>query len=533
MQAAAEKAAAVTTALAMGDWKTVLSLDPDNSQGKQMQAAAEMATVLAEMKFSKIPAGTFMMGSPEGEPDRSDNEHQHKVTISKAFYMQTTEVTQGQWKEVMGTEPWKGQIFVKEGPNYAASYVSWDDAVSYCKKLSQKESETYRLPTEAEWEYACRAGTTTRWSFGDDEKELGDYAWCRKNAFNAGELYAHQVELKKPNVFGLYGMHGNVFEWCHDDYYKNSPEKDPRFPASGNYRVLRGGSWFLFSRNSRSASRNKNVADYRDFDNGFRLVRELDDSSQIPPPPVPPTAPAIESTTNTIGMSLNLIPAGTFMMGSPEGEEGRKDDEHQHKVTITKAFYMQATEVTQGQWQEVMGTEPWKGKSLVKEGANYAAVYMNWDDAVEYCEKLSKQEGKTYRLPTEAEWEYACRAGTQTIWSFGDDEKALGVYAWYDENAFSAGERYAHQVELKKPNAFGLYDMHGNVFEWCHDYYGVDYYKQSPEKDPTGPTSGSFRVGRGGSWNFYSRRARSAYRPWVVAAGRNDNVGFRVVRELD
>ena len=137
-----------------------------------------------------------------------------------------------------------------------------------------------------------------------------------------------------------------------------------------------------------------------------------------------------------------------------------------------------------------MGTEPRKGQlfgKYVKEGANYAATYVSWDDAIAYCKKLSEKEGKTYRLPTEAEWEYACRAGTKTAWSFGDDEKVLGDYAWYYENADSEDEKYAHQVARKKPNAFGLYDMHGNVYECCHNYYGEDYYKNSPEKDPGGP----------------------------------------------
>ena len=135
---------------------------------------------------------------------------------------------------------------------------------------------------------------------------------------------------------------------------------------------------------------------------------------------------------------------------------------------------------------------------------------------------------------TEAEWEYACRAGTETRWSFGDDEKALGVYAWYDENASNiVSEQFAHQVGLKKPNAFGLYDMHGNVFEWCHDYFEEDYYKQSPAQDPPGPASGSFRVLRGGSWGDGARRARSAYRSRGDADFRGNSLGFRLVRELD
>ena len=253
-----------------------------------------------------------------------------------------------------------------------------------------------------------------------------------------------------------------------------------------------------------------------------------DDSTQ--------TEQAAKSITNTIGMTLNLIPAGTFMMGSPETAKDRNDDEHQHMVTISKAFYMQTTEVTQGQWKAVMGTEPWKGQKLsgyVKEGDNYAAVYVSWNDAVAYCKKLSEKEGKTYRLPTEAEWEYACRAGTETTWSFGDDEKALGDYAWYDENADDIGEEYAHQVGLKKPNSFGLYDMHSNVFEWCHDHFGEDYYQQSPEKDPTGPASGSSRVLRGGSWYVITRFTRSALRSRGDAVHRDIPDGFRLVRELD
>jgi sulfatase modifying factor 1 len=254
-----------------------------------------------------------------------------------------------------------------------------------------------------------------------------------------------------------------------------------------------------------------------------------DDSTNTEQAAEQPTEQAAKSITNTIGMHLQLIPAGTFTMGSPESEADREDDETQHPVTISKPFYMQTTEVTQGQWKEVMETEPWKGKQLVKEGPDYPASWVSWDDAMAYCKKLSEQERKTYRLPTEAEWEYACRAGTETRWSFGNDEKVLGDYAWWCVNAWDIDEKYAHQVRQKKPNAFGLYDMHGNVYEWCHDYYEEDYYKQSPEKDPTGPTSGSFRVWRGGSWYDI---ARSAYRTRGGGLS-NLGVGFRLVRELD
>jgi sulfatase modifying factor 1 len=282
----------------------------------------------------------------------------------------------------------------------------------------------------------------------------------------------------------------------------------------------------------KTVKRDTYVAAYADIVKELRLGRYV--PSRNRPAVIFANKPVI---TNTIGMKFNKIPAGTFLMGSPATEEGRYDDEFQHKVTISKPFYMQTTEVTQGQWKALMGTEPWKGQEFstyVKEGANYPAVYVSWDDAVAYCKKLSEKESKTYRLPTEAEWEYACRAGSKTTWSFGNDEKELGDYDWYDKNAVDiVSEQYAHQVGLKKPNAFGLYDMHGNVFEWCHDYYGGDYYQQSPTNDPMGPVTGSTRVLRGGSWARYALGSRSARRNRGVADNRNVGGGFRLVRELD
>ncbi|MFM7921494.1 MAG: formylglycine-generating enzyme family protein, partial [Planctomycetaceae bacterium] len=195
-----------------------------------------------------------------------------------------------------------------------------------------------------------------------------------------------------------------------------------------------------------------------------------------------------KEVVNTIGMKLLLIPAGTFTMGSPASEKDRFDDETQHQVTLTKPFYMGRTEVTQGQWKKVMGMEPWKGKEYVREGDDYPAVYVSWDDAVEFCKKLSAMEGKVYRLPTEAEWEYACRGGTKTAFSFGNDEAELGKYAWFDGNTWDINEKYAHRVAQKLPNPFGLYDMHGNVYEWCSDWYGD--YPSTPLTDPRGPGSG-------------------------------------------
>jgi formylglycine-generating enzyme required for sulfatase activity len=239
----------------------------------------------------------------------------------------------------------------------------------------------------------------------------------------------------------------------------------------------------------------------------------------------------LEETTNSIGMRFVLIPAGEFMMGSPVDDQVFLDSERpQHQVRITKPFYLGVHEVTQGQYEAVMGSCPWSGEPHVKEGAEYPASCVSWEDAVAFCEKLSAKEGRTYRLPTEAEWEYACRAGSSTGFFFGDDPPALGNHAWYDENAWTAGEQYAHAVGRKKPNGWGLHDLHGNVWEWCSDWYGHDYYKRSPVDDPTGSSSGDVRVVRGGSWNYDPTDARSADRNWTVPDNRDLGSGFRVSR---
>ena len=232
--------------------------------------------------------------------------------------------------------------------------------------------------------------------------------------------------------------------------------------------------------------------------------------------------------TNSIGMKLTLIPAGEFQMGSPDSEPDRDDDETGHLVKISRPFYLSVYGVTQQQYEKVMGTRPWQGKNFVKEGADYPAVYVNHDDAVEFCRRLSRLEGVEYRLPTEAEWEYACRGGTTTIYSFGDNVSKLGQYAWYHMNAWLRDEKYAHRVGQKLPNPWGLHDMHGNVHEWCQDWYGP-YGSEQVVSDPVGPTEGDRRVLRGGSIDSLSWFVRSASRFNGLPVNR-DNLGFRVAR---
>jgi formylglycine-generating enzyme required for sulfatase activity len=238
-------------------------------------------------------------------------------------------------------------------------------------------------------------------------------------------------------------------------------------------------------------------------------------------------AAAAATFTNSLGMEFALIPAGKFRMGSPASEKDRSSDEAQVDVTLTKSFYLGKTEVTQGQWRAVMGTTPWKGKSFVKEGDNYPATYLSWEDAQAFCKKLSEKENGKYRLPTEAEWEYACRGGSTTRFSFGDNEAQLGGFAWYDRNADAIGEEYAHEVGKKQANSFGLHDMHGNVWEWCEDVYAA---KLQGGMDPLVSSGGSHRVVRGGSWLSEASRCRSALRGRFAPDYRRDYLGFRVAR---
>jgi formylglycine-generating enzyme required for sulfatase activity len=222
-----------------------------------------------------------------------------------------------------------------------------------------------------------------------------------------------------------------------------------------------------------------------------------------------------EEWTNSVGMKFRPIPAGTYK-----------------KMTLTKPFWLGIHQVTQGQWQQVMGTTPWKGQGRKAKGSDVAATFVSWDDAVEFCEKLSRKEGKRYRLPTEAEWEWACRAGTTTRYSFGDDEKRLGEYAWWG-GIFGSGncqkELYAHCVGQKKSNPLGLYDVHGNVWEWCNDWHANVNPMDAEAIDPQGPSSGAFRVLRGGSWLEPPISQRSSDRAYGMPVSRGNNAGCRVV----
>jgi formylglycine-generating enzyme required for sulfatase activity len=206
------------------------------------------------------------------------------------------------------------------------------------------------------------------------------------------------------------------------------------------------------------------------------------------------------------------------------------------KVFLTKGYWLGKYEVTQFEWIQVMNSEPWKNQKLTKEGAAYPATYISWNDATDFCRKLTEQErqagrlptGWEYTLPTEAQWERACRARTETIFSFGDDESKLGEHGWFSDNAGDVNEEFAHRVGQKKANPWGLHDMHGNVWEWCRDVYTEKLPGgRDPEVKADEKTKGSYRVYRGGGWSRDAAFCRSGFRFRPQPDHRSFHLGFR------
>ena len=482
-----------------------------------------------DLGMNWINPGTFMMGSPDDELGRNiaENEQQHQVTLTQGYWIGKYPVTEAQYKSVIGSSP------SSDGDDHPVHYVSWSNATNFCAKLTEIERAAgrlpkgyeYSLPTEAQWQYACRAGTTTALYTGKNLTDayicpnVDEVAWYVGNSNNQ----SHPVGQKKPNAWGLYDMLGNVWEWCWDYFepFTADPVVDPKGPATGTRHT--GGGGFYGDPASRIRSGYRYVdSDYGFVFSGFRvaLVAVASSVNSI-------TVPLSDS----VNLELNWIEPGTFIMGSPEDELGRYSNETQHQVTLTKGYWLGKYEVTQAQYETVMGTNPsyWKG-------ANLPVETVSWSNAMDFCAKLTASEkaagrlpnGYEYTLPTEAQWEYACRAGTTTALNSGknlsDKDRCpeMNEVGWYDGN-FALK---THLVGQMKPNAWGLYDMHGNVFEWCLDWY-EENYPTSAVTDPTGPETGEYRVLRGGSYYDYANYCRSAYRYFYADAGWA-HFGFRV-----
>jgi formylglycine-generating enzyme required for sulfatase activity len=379
-------------------------------------------------------------------------------------------------------------------------------------------------------------------------------------------------------------------DWYDVGYYTALPADDPTGPSSGVCRVRRGGSMHAGAGTSRSALRDSGKPGESQPTLGFRVALVLADKPNVQATPpatattpsvVPPSSTAVSKstgaktassaqpssvtgavgnlklsagapplaiapfdekkaqqhqaawakhlglpveTTNSIGMKLVLIPPGEFLMGSPNSEnQFGSFSTPRHEVRITRPFYLGKYLVTQEEWEAVMGSNP----SSRFRGPTNPVETISWDDCQQFLAKLNAKigtQGGKFVLPTEAQWEYACRAGSTTRYGFGDDESALGEYAWYKDNS----DMKPHRVGEKRPNAWGLYDMHGNVEEACQDWYDGGYYASSLTFDPPGPATGSERVFRGGSFWGGEGNCRSATRHHSEPAKTGPSRGLRV-----
>lgn len=555
------------------------------------------------MKFVLIPPGEYVRGSTDQDPDaQPDEKPAHRVRITRPIYLGTTEVTQSQYRKVTGKNPFQFQpdgvearrVTGVDVSNFPAESVSWNDAVQFCQSLAEKyppapgktKAEGYRLPTEAEWEHACRAGTTTRWAFGDTENAVNAQVLAGLDPKDAAPKPVGQLA---PNAWGLFDMHGGLYEWCADgagDYAATTDTAvDPFVAPNGEMRRVRGGSWDTPLKQSRSARRLALNANDHGQSTGFRVAIVLSQPSPPPAPVVAPFTPAQAVAhqnawaahlglpvefTNSVGMKLRLIPPGDYVVGLTQAEldvelakvkgdgiwESRlRSSAPQHRVTLTQPYYVGVYEVTQKEYETVVGrntsylSPKAAGKDLVNDlDTNQMPVEsLAWSQAVEFCVRLSERErlspsysgvgdtaslvaGHGYRLPTEAEWEVACRAGSGTRYWFGDDEGRLSEVAWTATNA----GRVTHPVGQLKANPFGLHDVHGNVWEWCHDLYDPQFYAQYSDRraiDPAGPAAASplHRVFRGGGFTFDAGKHTSGMRVANSPNAVDHSIGFRVL----
>jgi formylglycine-generating enzyme required for sulfatase activity len=507
------------------------------------------------MKLRVIPPGTFMMG---------EGNDAHEVTLVKPYMLGMYEVTQAQYKEVMDTNPSKFK-----GESNPIEMVRWADAVDFCRRLNNRPAEksagrVYRLPTETQWEHACRAGSTTTYSFGDDDSRLGNYAWYRNNANGK----THQVGSKPPNNWGAYDMHGNVWEWCQDGdgAYPNPVVSDPIRDAASEYRVVRGGSSFDSSLCRSGFHHSDNPS--RRFPNiGFRVVCifqpakpdsdpahlmktvEETDSPSIgiaaPPLAVAPfdaeQAKAYQEAwakylglpktmTNSIGMDFVLIPPGQFEAGAVgDGKDlAGRFKVSQRQVSIDLPYYISATEITESQAVKL----GWEAPAKVNQPSELPASGMHWHEAIRLLNQLSNLDGVAanylledgkiidqldqygYRLPSSDEWEFASRAGTVTRYFFGDEPDQIEEYS---------SIKSTMPVASGKANPFGLYDVHGNVSEWVQQN-GTHEWKDND--------GSHMHEMRGVSVPNAPQYAGNDFKNWHKRSNQWSNLGFRILLEI-
>ncbi len=542
------------------------------------------------MKFVLIPPGEFLMGSTAADIEavlavagsdeafvRSEGPR-HKVILAQPFYLGLNEVTQSQYEKVMGSNP---SHFCMSGPgkdlvgglntgDFPVEKVSWSEAAEFCAKLSQQEqlkpfsiradqttmprdTNGYRLPSEAEWEFACRAGTTTKFWMGDQDKDLMGAEWFEGNSTGR----THAVGELKRNPFGLHDIQGNVGEYVQDGWeqswyeqFQNQPGIDPICPLTANSLcVIRGGYWRFSVTSSRSAYRYGGVQANRGLEVGFRAALSVDavklqltqKTAKTPNPAIAPfdsvQARAHQEARakqlgvpveyeNSIGMKFVLVPKGTGWLGGGGGKVGDKE------VSIEEDFYLGKYEVTQEEWTKVVKTNPSSFSRMGEKRDKVAnekdedlkqfpVEFVSWNDCQKFINQLNDLEnapGWKFTLPTEAQWEYACRGGpTDNKLDYGFDfylDRPTNEMAADSANFLATKLGRTCKVGSYRPNRLGLYDMHGNVIEWCAE-----------EAKANGV---SHAVIRGGAWD--SGSCAATVRFTLPAAGANNVIGLRLAR---
>ena len=582
-----------------------------------------------------VPSGQFMMGSPRDLGQCDLPEHpQRSVRIAKPFYMAKYETTVGVFKlfvqatgyktdaerggggycfaevenendspfELRPNLNWKNPLDIPVPPtdDHPVMQITWNDAQKLVEWLHRGKSYSFALPTEAQWEYACRAGTTGRAFFGDrvSRQMAAQYAWYSENS----DQRAHRVGRKRPNPWGLYDTLGNVQEWCRDTL-GHAPPNLPRMPVQdGPWCIVRDGGFLMPLRDCRVTLRFCPPSSLRLPIIGCRLVldpsgkaralrpernpdaaereqpsatgsdgRERDTSQKSPSWPIPgfeipaeandnydnpirkgtdeKTGLPLEIRHQKTGMHLVFVPTGEFMMGSPEEEDHHVPDEPRHRAEISEPFYLGKYEVTVAEFArfaketrnrtdaesrggslarpdgpDVRRDANWK-KPYFKQENDHPVVLISKGDIPVFLSWMSGGKKSLLRLPTEAEWEYACRAGTATAFYFGDrpGPAELHEHMWFGSNSKGT----THPVGKKKPNPWGLYDMCGNVHEWVQDPYRR--YPGGELAPHVRDQKGEVSVFRGGSFFDDPGACRSAFRGPIPADVPSINfLGFRV-----